>query len=588
MNRPTRGATWLWLPSGVWAVLVAGSFAAQDPATDSTEGVAPVPSQLELGREQLRQLDEERWHTEMALGETEPALARFFTALRAGGLGDGGLQGMLFREGFVGSSPPEFDGPAGGAGGAGELVVAPRRLGGGGAPAPLERESFAAAWTAYASGFGQVARTEYHVSLVEHRPALEGGWSVVRLTGDARVTGGAPGGLVREDQWLFSADAAWSEAGGGPVLVKFDLVAGGESLRGAPAFRDVTERVGFSDLGEDENLGVAYFAEGVSMEDADGDGDLDLFVPRRYGAAALLANDGMGNFTDVAEAEGIGRLEGARCGYFFDWDNDGDLDLLVQTASRMFLFTRADGRFDDRSAESGFQAMTTDGLTGAAVADYDRDGWLDFYVANYGNPHQGPGYGYFDSRNGYFNKLFRNRGDGTFEDATDRAGLGADNRRWTYAVAWADTDGDGWSDLYVVNDYGPNQLFRNRGDGTFEDVTARAGAGDPGNGMGVSWGDLDGDGLPDLYVSNMQSYAGMRITRSPGFRSEASARALRFAKGNTWLRNLGDGTFTEVGDTPLTNARWAWGQSLLDYDNDGDLDVYVANGMFSNREKDDL
>ncbi len=139
-------------------------------------------------------------------------------------------------------------------------------------------------------------------------------------------------------------------------------------------------------------------------------------------------------------------------------------------------------------------------------------------------------------------------------------------------------------DLYVANDYGPNSLYRNRGDGRFDEVSAETGTRDSGNGMGVSWVDVDGDLLLDLYVSNMQSFAGNRITRLENFPGSPEQKALyrRFSKGNTLLKNLGDGTFEDVTDASGAKpAFWAWGNSPFDYDADGDVDLLVCGGFYT-------
>ncbi|MDX1450511.1 MAG: VCBS repeat-containing protein, partial [Acidimicrobiia bacterium] len=210
---------------------------------------------------------------------------------------------------------------------------------------------------------------------------------------------------------------------------------------------------------------------------------------------------------------------------------------------------------------------------------------IDIYMTNYGlidADHQPESY--VDARDGRPNVLLRNLGDGRFEDATEAAGLVPNRERWSYAAAWADYDVDGDVDLYVANDYATNSLYRNRGDGTFEEVAAEAGALDGGNGMGVSWADVDGDLRLDLYISNMQSFAGNRITRLENFPGTAEQRALyrRFSKGNTLLRNRGDGGFEDITEqSGAKPAFWAWGNVPLDYDADGDLDLLVCGGFYT-------
>ena len=195
-----------------------------------------------------------------------------------------------------------------------------------------------------------------------------------------------------------------------------------------------------------------------------------------------------------------------------------------------------------------------------AVADYDRDGFVDVYLSVYsyyygaGEAKAGTPTPYYDAVNGPPNVLFRNRGDGTFEDVTHEAGLDAGNDRYSFSAAWGDYDGDGWPDLVVANDFGRKNLYHNLGrrDGkvTFEDVAAKAGVEDYAAGMSVFFFDYDGDGRPDIYGGQMWSDNGLRVTASRDFMPDApeDVRALyrHHARGNSLFRNRGDGTFEDV------------------------------------------
>jgi hypothetical protein len=236
--------------------------------------------------------------------------------------------------------------------------------------------------------------------------------------------------------------------------------------------------------------------------------------------------------------------------------------------------------------------------TGAALADYDLDGDLDLYVCSYDFWQSESAYDaptpYYDARNGPPNLLFRNLGDGRFEEATAAAGLMQNNDRFSFSAAWGDYDDDGDPDLYVANDFGRNNLYRNNGDGTFADVAAAAGVEDLAAGMSAAWGDYDNDGDLDLYVSNMWSSAGQRLTFNPQFANVAASEDLRGnyrrqARGNSLFRNRGDGTFEDVSlAAGVTMGRWAWGSDFVDLDNDGSLDLFVQNGYITGERLDDL
>ncbi len=214
---------------------------------------------------------------------------------------------------------------------------------------------------------------------------------------------------------------------------------------------------------------------------------------------------------------------------------------------------------------------------GVAVLDYDQDGWMDLYFVN-----SGPLDGVTQHAPGTRrepNRLYRNLGNGKFEDVTQKAGVAGTG--YGTAVAVADYDGDGWPDLYLVN-VGPNLLYRNRGDGTFEDVTRKAGVGDPGTGIGAAWADVDGDGRLDLFVANY-------LTFDPNyklyFNPDAYPGPLSY-KGefNVLYRNRGDGTFENISEAAgirLPNHR-AMSVCAFDYDLDGDTDFYLCNDATPN------
>jgi hypothetical protein len=258
-----------------------------------------------------------------------------------------------------------------------------------------------------------------------------------------------------------------------------------------------------------------------------------------------------------------------------------------------------------------------------SAVDYDMDGRLDIYVCAYsknrrlgsedsgGLPGAGAGAGFVvhDANDGGNNTLFHNQisADGTwrFTDVTGEVGLDANNHRYSFAASWDDFDNDGDQDLYVANDYGRDNLYRNdlsspslteAGQGAgrqFVDISETAHIENSAFGMSITWGDYDRDGWMDVYVSNMWSSAGNRITFQNKFKPQApqeiKSRYQRLARGNTLLRNRGDGTFGDrSAPAGIEMGRWAWGSHFVDLNNDGWEDLIVSNGYITTEDTGDL
>jgi hypothetical protein len=342
---------------------------------------------------------------------------------------------------------------------------------------------------------------------------------------------------------------------------------------------------------------------GLAVVDIDGDGLDDLYVMGEFGRNLLLRNLGDGGFEDVAPEYGLDVDGFSSSAIFADFDNDGDPDLVLGRTLRpsLYLFNEG-GRFVDRSADlvgGPLPAL----VSSVSAADYDKDGLLDVYFATYAaemffnhpqtperflSPEQAAEFRrrvraeshWLQGRVGPPNVLLHNAGGGRFESSP--ASRQVEVWRNTYEATWRDFDGDGHVDLYVVNDFGANNLFRNDGRGGFTDVTKETGAAELGFGMGASWGDYDNDGSEDLYVSNMYSKAGERIIDLAGPRAQEFEV---MARGNSLFRRRGD-RFERVSGArapalTVERAGWSWGSQFVDVNNDGWLDIFALSGYYT-------
>jgi len=326
----------------------------------------------------------------------------------------------------------------------------------------------------------------------------------------------------------------------------------------ATDFTDVTRVAGFP-----EDLGRTRVAWG----DYDGDGWEDLLLDGRM----LWRNLGDGTFRDVTSQAGLGSVA-SHGGVWADYDNDGDLDFYanVRSASANDALWRndGDGTFTDVTFQAGevYDDLPTEGV---AWGDYDDDGFVDLYVANYESASVDPS---AELGIGTPDILYHNNGDGTFTNVSHRAGIELDNELCGRGVVWADYDDDGDYDIYVSNyRLDPNLLWRNEGDGTFTNVAADArvegyGVEDSpgsvrfGHTIGSDFGDYDNDGDMDLYVSNL-----------------AHPRFIMFSDKSMLMKNRGDGTFVDRWyGSGIAYCETSSDASWADFDNDGDLDLYFT------------
>ena len=331
--------------------------------------------------------------------------------------------------------------------------------------------------------------------------------------------------------------------------------------------------------------GYTALGAAAAVADYDGDGFEDLFVTDSSiaGRNHLYHNNGDLTFTDVAAEAGVADgndASNASAGaLWLDFNNDGRPDLLVVRFGHNRLYENlGSGRFADVTRAAGLDRYAN--AICAIAFDYDRDGRVDILVGNYFQPvdlfHPATPRFFPESfetaRNGGGLTLWHNDGPDaaghwTFSDRTARAGLAA-MTGWTLAVGHGDADGDGYDDLYVACDFGTDHLFVNRGDGTFRDATERAlGGFDTKKGMNAEWGDYDGDGRLDVFVTNI---------------TDDYMREGNFLWHNNGPDAQGEVTFTDVArEAGVYDSGWGWGGKFFDYDNDGWLDLYVVDGWVS-------
>ncbi|HSL84842.1 MAG TPA: CRTAC1 family protein, partial [Thermoanaerobaculia bacterium] len=482
----------------------------------------------------------------------------------------------------------------------------------------VSRDGAVEGWMRYHAGFESIDEVGLHVHRIEDRDGPE---TVATVRFELI---GTPEGASRAaiDRALFRMRFRTGE-NGRPRVAAAELVEGERVSAERPRFAEVGEAVGIAFenrhyppfLTEPLAFGmIRYGPAGITAADFDNDGLHDLFIPDGV-ASRLYRNRGDGSFEDVTEAAGLAGLSGVSVALFADYDDDGWKDLFVSRTFEPNQLFRSNGRgpdgrvtFTDVTAASGLGADCC--TTVASWGDYDNDGDLDLYVGRYLDPRTAIPTTFY-ARNGEPNRLYRNEGDGTFTDVTLEAGVG--DTGLCLGSAFGDYDGDGWLDIWVANDFGRKTLYRNRGpdpqggpDGVrFDDVTVESGTLAYGAGMSSTFGDYDNDGDLDLYVAHIRSehawYAGsptvyrymLNSFRQGVWRSDMPLyweifrqSGTRFvevfqqmASGNTLLRNEGDGGFEDVTwEAGANPPGWFWGTSFADFDNDGWLDLYAANG----------
>lgn len=321
---------------------------------------------------------------------------------------------------------------------------------------------------------------------------------------------------------------------------------------------------------------VAAVGASVAVTDFDGDGWPDLyFTNSRFGEPnALYRNKGDGTFEDVAKSAGLADLNAPGLGVSMgsvwgDYDNDGREDVLVYRYGYLSLYKNIDGHhFKDVTEAAGLHRWLNS--NGAIWIDYDRDGLLDLYVTTYFRNHIDLWH-LADTRimqnsfefatNGGKNLLFHNLGNGKFEDVTDKMGVGS--TRWTLAAAAADFNEDGWPDIYLANDYGPEELYLNDHGKRFVRSTAGLES-ESKSGMAVALGDVYNRGHLDAYITNI------------------SERGYLFQNNNLRLDEMSVGKgFHNMADAAVADAGWAWGAQFGDLNNDGTNELFVANGFIS-------
>ena len=387
---------------------------------------------------------------------------------------------------------------------------------------------------------------------------------------------------------LPARQAAWL------ILLQCSLLFAQTSAQERPTFVDITEKSGVAFRNEPSRTSEKYLLEsmvgGVALFDYDNDGDLDLYFvngaaledPMPQGAQPrkedprywnrLYRNNGDLTFRDVTEQAGVAGHSYGQGVAVGDYDNDGFADLYVTNYGRNILY-RNDGKGGFRDVTESAGVAAGEWSTGAAFFDFDSDGRLDLAVVRYVDwdfsrnvwcGERKPGYRSYchpDNFDPITHLIYRNHGDGTFRDVTSRAGFGGAPGKGL-GVAFNDFNLDGRLDLFMANDSAPQQLFQNNGDGRFEEVGLLAGVAydEDGNvfaGMGTDFLDYDNDGLPEIFVNALphQKYALFRNREG----------TFEYASGPT-------------GVSSITALHSGWGAKFIDYDNDGWKDLFVAQG----------
>lgn len=456
----------------------------------------------------------------------------------------------------------------------------------------------AAAWSAQmfeiSRAFQRFAWTTIRVLKIVRQPGQPHRWTTRILLGAAGED--AAGKLIEfssEHDVVFEIPEDAKQADQVPVLSSWTTAKETFLTSQHPMFREVTDEYGLADIGLDDNWKlpvdkVVQYRFQMAVEDFDRDGWLDLAIAEQTRSRLLHWSPEKKRFEDVTKAMGLMPVHvlfgnPVDLAGWLDYDNDGYPDLLL--GNRLY-HNDAGRRFTDVTSKSGL-SVQSQGM-GVLVADFDADGLLDLYVLYQAQreakrPERLRWIG--EVRHGEKNRLWRNLGNGRFEDVTERANAGAGVRQHLAGVFFH-YDDDHYPDLYTADDFSPNVLLRNRGNGTFEDVSESSGGTGYATSMGVAAGDTDNNGTSDLYIANMFSKMGRRIIGhvcADDYPAGIFEQIKGSCSGNQlYRRPAGDLKFSDVGEPlGIHGVGWAYAPALADFDNDGWLDIYATTGFLS-------
>jgi hypothetical protein len=403
--------------------------------------------------------------------------------------------------------------------------------------------------------------------------------------------------LIESEHQLVVTIGEEEEIGREPLVEQWRVESLTQRWSTRRLMQEITAQIGFDRLPLKDNWKVttsqaSQFGFQFAAEDFDRDGYIDVAVAGYNGQTMLLRSRQGRSFIDVSRQMGIGPRIAARnsLAAWIDFDNDGYPDLLLGEA----LFHNEKGKhFTEVTQQSGlyfdFECM------GAVTADYDGDGLLDLYVLYQRDQKtETPVKETWidESQSGKANVLWRNVGGGRFIDVTSVANVGG-GRRFSHAASWFFYDQDRWPDLYIANDFGRNVVLRNKGDGSFVDVSAESAASDFATSMGVATGDIDNDGFTDIYVANMYSKMGRRIidqVSEADYPTGIYQQIKGSCAGNRlYSKHSVAGPYREHSESMGVYAvGWAYAPVMADLDNDGWLDIYATTGFMSfDRQKPD-
>jgi hypothetical protein len=458
-------------------------------------------------------------------------------------------------------------------------------------PLRLDRGQFVAHLLAYRRLFARPPQVKLALMALtpSARGDLDGPWRgtcQLRLWGE--VSPGHPGEVVVYLQYELSCPTQETLGRGGwlrwgKILQSQTAQASRYLLREVTAQRGIDSRR-FHDNWTRSDCAPEPVSGGVYLCDYDRDGILDLLITDVTGYALYKGQMG-GKFEDVTTRVALLGILPPQAGpkllaAFADLDGDGWEDLLLGD----HIYHNESGpngrRFVDVTRRTNLRLPAD--ATGIALADFDRDGLIDFYVTRPGKSRRDS---WIEGKSGDAdgNHLWRNLGNWQFEDVTVSSGAGGGHRS-TFSAVWFDADNDGWPDLYVINEFGNGVLLHNEGNGRFREQALVTGAGDFGS-MGLTCGDIDNDGRIDLYIANMYSKAGNRVIgnlRPDTYSPEIMARLRSLVAGSQLYLNRGGNRFEPVGPKyHVSGIGWAYGAALVDLDNDGWLDLYATCGYVS-------